>query len=557
MTQSVFGNHDNRILLMLLPFWTPLIPPLGIACLKSFLQKHGYEVTTADANQQADIWKRYYLYNNALMKCVPEKMRGNFLNTGHNVLRHHCMAFMNKKERDDHLELIKIVVERHYFCDISDEQAAGLDEIVAGFFQSVEEYTLALIEKNSPSIVGLSVYSGNLAASLFAFETVKKFDPTIATVMGGGIFADQLAIGTPDFQSFLDRTPYIDTVIVGEGESLFLKYLQGKLPPGRKVYSLEDNADEYLSLAAAVSPDFSDFNVPGYPQMATYVSRSCPFQCTFCSETVQWGKFRKKDAGQVADELVRLYEQYKSQIFMFGDSLLNPFVDDFSEEMIRRDLSFYWDGYLRADRHVCNLNNTLKWRRGGFYRARLGVESGSQRVLDLMDKRITTAQIRSSLSNLAGAGIKTSTYWVIGFPGETEEDFRQTLELIEEMKDDIWEAECNPFWYYPSAQVGSDRWFNENGVSLLFPERFADRFMVRTWVVNADPVREVTYDRVRRFMEHCAKLGVPNPYTLHQIYLADQRWQRLHENAVPMISQFNTKALLTENKKVRYSAGAA
>jgi radical SAM superfamily enzyme YgiQ (UPF0313 family) len=552
MTRPLTGAEGEKILLMLMPFWTPLIPPLGIACLQSSLRAHGYRVAIADANQQADIWKRYYLYHNALMKCVPERLRGNFFNTGHNVLRHHCMAYLNGHELSDHRELIGRIVAAHYFCDITMEQAGMLDEIVADFHRDVERYVLDQLEKYQPGIVGLSVYSGNLAASLHTFRVVKAHDPRITTIMGGGIFADQLAIGTPDFNSFVERTPFIDKMIVGEGEILLLKYLQGELPAGKKVYSIEDNGGGHLDLATAQPPDFSGLPLQVYPQMATFVSRSCPFQCRFCSETVQWGKFRKKGAGQVADELVELYERHRTQIFMFGDSLLNPFIADFSGEMIRRGLPYYWDGYLRADQHVCDPENARKWRRGGLYRARLGVESGSQRVLDLMDKRISTGQIRGALTSLAQAGIKTSTYWVIGFPGETEEDFSQTLELIEEMQDSIWEAECNPFWYYPSAQVGSDAWFNDNGVSLLYPERFSDRFMVRTWVVSGHPEREVIYDRVRRFMELCDRVGIPNPYTLRDLHLADRRWHRLHHNAVPMISSFNTRALTKENRDARH-----
>ncbi len=539
-----------KILLMLMPFWTPLIPPLGIACIKSHLQKEGYDVSIADANQQADIWRHYYLYNNQLAKCVPEKLKGNFLNTGHNVLRHHCMVFLNGSNRPDHLDLIATIVSKHYFCEISEEQAKVLDEIVGRFYEDVEKYVLDQLARFRPTMVGLSVYSGNLPASLYTFQLVKKYSSEITTFMGGGIFADQLAVGTPDFSHFIENTRYIDKIFVGESENLLLKYLLDDLASNKKVYSLEDIEGEYLNLTTATPPDFTGLNVQGYPQLATFVSRSCPYQCKFCSETVQWGKFRKKDAAQVADELQELYDRYKKQIFMFGDSLLNPFVDQFSEEMIRRGLSFYWDGYLRADKHVCDPRKALKWRQGGFYRARIGVESGSQRVLDMMDKRITTEQIQGSLTSLAQVGIKTSTYWVIGFPGETEDDFAETLDLIEKMKDNIWEAECNPFWYYPSAQVGSDSWFRDNGVSLLYPERFSDRFFVRSWVVDGDPKREVIYDRVRRFMEHCTRLGVPNPYTLRDIYLADERWKQLHRNAVPMISKFSPKNFIEENKSV-------
>jgi radical SAM superfamily enzyme YgiQ (UPF0313 family) len=113
-------------------------------------------------------------------------------------------------------------------------------------------------------------------------------------------------------------------------------------------------------------------------------------------------------------------------LFLLTDSTLNPIAAELSKEISKSGVSIYWDGFLRADRHVCNPENTLSWRQGGFYRAMLGLESGSQRVLDLMAKRITVQQSEAALASLAYAGIKTTTFWLFGYPGETEQDFRMT-----------------------------------------------------------------------------------------------------------------------------------
>lgn len=147
---------------------------------------------------------------------------------------------------------------------------------------------------------------------------------------------------------------------------------------------------------------------------------------------------------------------------------------------------FYWDGFLRADKHVCDPANTLLWRRGGFYRAKLGVESGSLKILEKMGKKITLQQIKDAVSSLAYAGIKTTTFWVIGHPGETEEDFHMTLE------------------------------------------------------------------RVNRFIRHCRKLGIPNPYLLDDIHDADQRWKKLYKNAVPALMDLRDKKNhLHESKQIK------
>lgn len=545
------GLENQKVMLMLLPFWTPLIPPLGISCLKSHLNKHGYEVVLDDINTDLEISEVYYNYNDVLNGFIPKEKQGNFYNTAHKVLRNHAMAAINYQEKKKYYNFVKLLISKHYFTDINDQQVEQLDTILKSFYSKLEKNILQALEEHKPGIVGISVYTGTLPASLFAFKLIKEKCPEIKTVMGGGIFADQLSINSPNFKHFTERyAKYIDKIIVGEGEDLLLKYLQGKLPKDQKVFTLKDNCNETIDISNVEVPDFTGLDVLSYPQLAVYVSRSCPFQCSFCSETVQWGKYRKKGSTQIADEMVKLYDKYRLQLFLFGDSLVNPVIDDISAELINRELSLYWDGYLRADRQACDVEKVRQWRRGGFYRARLGVESGSPKILELMSKKITPDLIRDSVKTLAEAGIKTTTYWVVGHPEETEQDFMQTLDLIEEIKDYIYEAECNPFQYFPSSQIDSDFWANKYGAALLFPEDVTDMIVTQTWTLNVEPSWEEIYRRVIRFVEHCKKLGIPNPYTLREVYLADTRWQKLHKNAVPLITEFkNRKVFINENKK--------
>ncbi|MFC2155233.1 hypothetical protein ACFLRB_01915 [Acidobacteriota bacterium] len=61
--------------------------------------------------------------------------------------------------------------------------------------------------------------------------------------------------------------------------------------------------------------------------------------------------------------------------------------------------------------------------------------------------------------------------------------------------------------------------------------------------MDTEPNREEMYSRVNRFVQHCMKIGIPNPYTLKNIYRADKRWHRLHKNAVPMLVKFKNKII--------------
>ena len=547
---TVYKHREEKILLVLLPFWTSLIPPLGISCLKSFLQKNNYSVKIVDTNIERELNEIYNKYFDVLKKFIPPEKRGNFYNIGNDVLRNHMMAHLNYKNDEEYLQLVRLLISKTFYHYAESLWILELKELIDLFFKRLENFFFRLLEKEKPTVLGLSVFNGTLPASLFVFKFTRERYPYIKTVMGGGVFADLLAIDSPNFNFFLKKTPFIDKIIVGEGEMLFLKLLHGELPESQRVFTLKDITWETLDFDMADIPDYSDLEIFHYPNLSTYVSRSCPFQCSFCSETVQWGKFRKKTTNQIVDELIRLNKIYKSQLFLMGDSLLNPVINDLSNELIKKDIPIYWDGYLRVDHHACNPETVLLWRRGGFYRARLGVESGSQKILDMMRKGLNVELIKMTISNLASVGIKTTTYWVIGYPGETEEDFQLTLALIEELKDDIYEADCNPFNFYMGGQVNSDNWKSKS--TFLYPEEFTDILMVQTWSLNCEPSREETYQRLGRFVNHCKRLGIPNPYSLNEIYKADERWKKLKKNATPFLLEFKQADLfIDECKRVK------
>lgn len=537
---------------MVMPLWNPLIPPLGISCLKSYLAAHGFEAVTADANVVPALNKITSAYLERLRGWIPVEQVGNFNNIANTVLEKHLMAHQRQRDEQQYLTLMQAVIFQSFFLTLAEEHIRELGALIEEFYTEFRGYLEGLLREVKPTVFGASVYGSTVAVSLAAFDIVKEFDPSIRTVMGGGIFSGEMAIDSPNFNYFIAHTPQIDAIIMGEGERLFLHYLQGKFPAGKKVITLEDISGSTLDLDAMPVPDFSDFDLRFYPNLASYSSRSCPFNCSFCSEAVLWGRYRKKTARQVVRELDTLTSRYGRQLFLLSDSLLNPIVTDLAQECIDAGIHPYWDGYLRADKAVCEPENTMLWRRGGFYRARLGLESGSVNILNAMDKRITPDQIRAAVASLAQAGIKTTTYWIVGYPGETEEDFQATLDLIETMKDDIYEADCNPFEYYLSGQKNSDQWSESHTHSLLYPEWAADMLMLQTWTLDCHPMREEIFNRLNRFSSHCRRLGIPNPYSKYDIYLADQRWQQLHQNAVPALVDFESAtAPLTECREVQ------
>lgn len=546
-------KQKEKILLALLPYWTPQVPPLGISCLKGFLQDHGFVVKAVDVNVEEQVRNLYDNYFDALRDYISRHKRGNFYNIGHDVLQNHMMAHLNYQDENRYIDLVKTLVYKTYYFDISTQLVQRLNRVLDEFYHYLEGYFTLVLEQELPGVLGLSVYKGNLPASLFVFRLAKNKFPGLTTVMGGAVFAQTLEIGTQNFDFFLDKTAdYIDYLVVGEGEQLFLKILRKDFPATKRVFTLEDINHDTLDLSSASLADFSDFNLDVYPNMASYTSRSCPYQCFFCTETVYWGKYRKKKSSQIVKELSQLYQRHGIQLFLLGDSLLNPVITDLAKEFLNKNFSIYWDGYLRVSKDTCSQEKVYLWRKGGFYRARLGVESGSQRVLESMNKKIPLEQTRSTIFNLANAGIKTTLYFIIGYPGETKADFQKTLDFVEELKDNIYESECNPFGFYPGAQVNSRQWRQEGKIISLYPESARDLLILQTWIMDCQPGRESVYERISRFVDHCARLGIPNPYSLYDIYMADERWKKLHKNAVPSLIEFrNKQELIDEMRNVK------
>jgi radical SAM superfamily enzyme YgiQ (UPF0313 family) len=542
----------EKILLLLLPYWTPVVPPAGLSCLKSFLKQYGYHVKAVDANVEFELREMYDKYFEYLKGCVPEDKQSVIYNIGNEVWQNHMMAHLNHQDQGQYIELVKILVHQTFFCHVNEPQIRQLNRIISETYTQLETYLVDLLEKEKPSILGLSVYIGTMPASIFTFRMVRQRYPHIKTVMGGGIFNGLMALNSPNLAFFLEETrDYIDKVIIGEGELLFLKLLQSKFPESQRLITLQDIDGEVLDVSSVDIPDMSDFKLEYYPYLTSYATRSCPFQCRFCSDPVFWGKYRQKSAVQVANELINAYKTYGSQLFIMSDLLMNPIASDLANELLNADVSVYWDTHFRVGKEVCDVDNTLLWRRGGLYRVQLGAESGSQRILNLMKKNITIEQTREALSALAYAGIKTTTYWVIGFPGESEEDFQMTLDLVEELKNDIYQAEINPFWYVPYGQVNSQKWLPKS--RLLYPAWSRDLLILQQWVLDEEPSREERYRRVNRFALHCKKIGIPNPYSMKEIHHADYRWRQLHKNAVPALEEFKESAYIDENKRVKES----
>jgi radical SAM superfamily enzyme YgiQ (UPF0313 family) len=539
-----------RILLLLPPFWPPLIPPMGLATLKARLRSEGFtSVITIDLNAADALRLHQRRYFEILRSCVPAGKRGVLGKMGHEVLENHLLIWRAGGGAPSVVQrAMAEVLELSFYIQPAQAVVRDLSAVVERFYVDLDRHLSVLYDDCRPDVLGVSVPGlSTLAPALTAFASFKRRSPQGLTILGGSIFLTGLA-ESPDFDGFLASASDVDHVVVGDGGDELIAILKGTAPE-RKVHLAVPPGDRPGGASRTPDPDYTDFHLARYPYLGTEQTISCPFMCGFCNLPRYQGTYRKRPAELMADELHALHGRYGTQLIYMADSLLNPVIGDLTAELARRSPPVYIDGFLRVHTSLCNEAAALRLRQGGLYRARMGVESGSQRVLDLMDKRTRVEQATGTVRALAAAGTKTTVYLVVGFPGETEEDFQQTLDWITELQNDVWQVDARPFTYWYTGQCHDDAWAPLRRP--LYTEETAKLMVVHNWVLECPPSREEIYRRMNRTVEHCASLGIPDPHEIREHYQADLRWQRLHANAVPPLMAFAGGQVVDECRGVR------
>ncbi|RJR44284.1 MAG: radical SAM protein [Desulfobacteraceae bacterium] len=167
--------------------------------------------------------------------------------------------------------------------------------------------------------------------------------------------------------------------------------------------------------------------------------RGCPYQCSFCTAPIYYGKrLRKRPPARVADEIERNIRRHGVRdFFLWADTFTadKEYVARFSREIIERGLRITWTCNSRVD--TLDRETLLLMKRAGLWMISLGLESGSDRILEASGKRISVAQSRSAVEMVHGLGIKTSGHFILGLPGESMESMRRTLSFALSLPLDI------------------------------------------------------------------------------------------------------------------------
>jgi len=182
-------------------------------------------------------------------------------------------------------------------------------------------------------------------------------------------------------------------------------------------------------------------------------SRGCPFGCSFCASSRLFGKFwRGRSAGNVLEEIRMIRDEYKIRNIEFIDdtfTLDKRRVEEICDGIIRERLDVSWGASSRVDGITERLAEKMK--KAGCWIIYLGIESGCQKILDEIGKRITLDQVRKAVNAIKKAGIQVLGSFIIGFPGETVEMIEKTIRFAKRLNLD-W-AQFSILTPYPGTPL--------------------------------------------------------------------------------------------------------
>ena len=233
---------------------------------------------------------------------------------------------------------------------------------------------------------------------------------------------------------------------------------------------------------------------------AIQTSRGCPSRCTFCD--IRLTKHRHRGTDHVMKELTMLKERGIREFFVVDDTFTidRDRVIELCKRMVKENLNIPYKISSRVDRVDPELLDILA--ASGCYSIHYGVESGTQRILDYMQKGVTLDQVRETFKYTHAAGIKPFAYLMMGIPTETLEDINRTIDFVDEIKPEYLNYSiCTPFpktYLYENArkegEIGGDYW-------LEFAKRPDPNFKVKVLneYLTEHELRKLQDKAIRRF----------------------------------------------------------
>ena len=310
------------------------------------------------------------------------------------------------------------------------------------------------------------------------------------------------ADATDHYEMYLDRGA--DYVLVGEGEETLVEVL-GRLSAGQ-------DTDQIVGLVSGRTsdvkrrPDISDLDkLPfpawdlvdveqyrrlwlkhhGYFSMNMVTTRGCPFHCNWCAKPIWGQRYHSRSPENVAAEMKWLKENYRPDHIWFADDILGlkpGWLPRFADAVRAYEGLIPFQCLSRADL-LTRPGEVESLARAGAQTVWMGAESGSQTILDAMEKGTRVEQIREATRRLKRAGIHVGFFLQFGYPGETREDIEKTIQLVRDCDpDDIGISVSYPmpgtkFYEADREQLGEKKnWQDSNDLAMIYQGPFSTAF---------------------------------------------------------------------------------
>ncbi len=342
--------------------------------------------------------------------------------------------------------------------------AAGHDVRLANWSGSGWAAVERRLREERPDVVGISTFTFNRRASLELARRAKRVLPGCRVVLGGP-HASHL------HRRILEDHPAVDFVVIGEGEGTLVALLDalaaGRDPGGirglawRRDGGTRDGGwPEPIADLDRLPQAADGFEAEGVDPrtqlMYVVTSRGCPARCTFCNTPEFWGtRIRFRSVDHVLAELRLLRERYGLLYVSFRDDTFTVHrrrILELCRRMEEERLYFLWDCQSRVN--AVDGPRLDAMRRAGCLHVQYGVESGSARMLDRLNKDIRADQVEAAAAATREAGLVFSVYLISGIDGETDEDVDATLALLERIRPH--DAMVSPLAVFPGTKIWDD-----------------------------------------------------------------------------------------------------
>ena len=319
------------------------------------------------------------------------------------------------------------------------------------------------ITEFDPDVVGLSSKTQNFPSAIRVARIAKEHDPNTLVVLGG-------PHATLSTKTALD-CPYIDVAVLGEGEMTLVELLKAR----QSSAALSDVAGlayrrknrVVFTPPRANMPDLDELPFPvevapralrdyeSYPAEAfrcVFSARGCPYSCTFCESKAIWTqKTRWRSPDNVASELRALMDRGVKYVYFDDDTFgINPrYIKDLCGLIETKCRGLKWGCEMTVG--VVKEQSVEYMRRSGCVSINIGIESGNNQILRSVKKGHTIEKAYAAVDICRRAGIEVGTFFMVGFPEETEETLQDTLTAIERINTDT--IMLSIFTPYPGSEL--------------------------------------------------------------------------------------------------------